>query len=65
MKENNIELSPKIESKPNDSKEWITTNNISIKEEKGKSLLVEIDLKDKGKSNVFIPKSTLQLQKDG
>lgn len=65
LKENNIELNSKIESKPNDSKEWITTNNISIKEEKGKSLLVEIDLKDKGKSNVFIPKSTLQLQKDG
>ncbi len=65
LKEKNIELKSNNESIPNDSKEWITTNNISIKEEKGKSLLVEIDLKDKGKSNVFIPKSTLQLQKDG
>lgn len=65
LKENNIELNSKVESKANESKEWISAKNISIVDDKGKSLLVQIDLKEKGKATVFIPKSTLQLQKDG
>jgi Family of unknown function (DUF5712) len=64
LKDNNIDLELKKESIPNESKKWIATNNIQILEDKGKSYLVELDLKEKGKAEILIPKDTLQIQKD-
>jgi hypothetical protein len=62
LKENGIDLESKEETK---SKEWIEVNNIQIKEQKGKSILVQMDLGKQGKAEIFIPKSTLHLQENG
>ena len=62
LKKNGIELESKKETK---SKEWIEVNNIQVKEQKGKSILVQIDLGNQGKSEVFVPKSALHLQENG
>lgn len=64
LKQNNIVLESKIKNIDSQKKDYITLNNIKIIEDKGKSLIIEIDLKEKGKANVFVPKSTLHLQKD-
>jgi hypothetical protein len=64
LNEKNIFIPTKKESIPNESKEWIKTNNIKEIESKGKSLLIEIDLEEKGKAQVNIPKSALHLQED-
>jgi len=64
LKENNIEIKDNPNSNT-DKKEWINVNNIKIKDENNKSYLVEMDLKEKGKAEVFLPKTTLHIQKDG
>ena len=65
LNEKNIVSEPKIESKPNELKEWISLNNINEISQNNKSTLIEIDLKEKGKANVFVPTATLQLQNNG
>jgi hypothetical protein len=62
LKENGIEIKPHQETK---SSLWIEINNIEIKEDKGKSLLIEMDLGNQGKATVFIPKTAVQLQENG
>lgn len=65
LKEKNINLSSDNDKENVKSKEWISLNNVAIKSESDKSYCIEIDLKEKGKAEVFVPKSTLQVQKDG
>jgi hypothetical protein len=65
LKDQNIELNPKNNLEENKSNDYLNVNNITLKEEKGKSSLIEIDLKEKGKALVFVPTATLHLQKDG
>lgn len=65
LKEKNISLSPNNDKENVKSKEWISLNNVTVKGESDKSFNIEIDLKEKGKAEVFVPKSTLQVQKDG
>ncbi|NJM80500.1 MAG: hypothetical protein HC854_14395 [Flavobacterium sp.] len=64
LEENNIILNDKKVKSVSENKDYVTLNNVKIIEDKGKSLIIEIDLKEKGKANVFVPKSTLHLQKD-
>ena len=47
------------------SNKWVEKDNIHIIEEKGKSFLVEIDLKELGKNKVYIPKKMLHEQSKG
>lgn len=65
LKEKNINLSSDNDKENVKSKEWISLNNVAVKSESDKSYCIEIDLKEKGKAEVFVPKSTLQVQKDG
>lgn len=65
LKKNNIDLKTKKDISLYEKKEYITLNNVEIIKDNGKSLEIEIDLKEKGKSNVFVPKSTLHMQLDG
>jgi hypothetical protein len=65
LKERNITISSDIDKENVKSKEWVSLNNVSVKGENNKSYCIEIDLKEKGKAEVFVPKSTLKIQKDG
>ena len=65
LKERNIIIPDKSNISNEKSNEWVSLNNVSIKNESDKSYTVLIDLKENGKAEVFIPKSTLILQKDG
>jgi hypothetical protein len=51
--------------KETNSRHWVEASNIQIREVKGKSALIEVDLAELGRATVFVPKTALQLQENG
>lgn len=60
----NIDKSFEFEKNSN-SKSWKNVNNLKEISKNEKHIIVELDLKDKGKANVYIPKNVLHLQENG